>query len=191
MAKSAGKAPPRRGLPAKGFVCHPEHGRAEISAGTLLTCQAGSHMPSRRFGLSLQHHLSEQTRCLDGLAEALVLCRGKEDIIELKWCCGVARVESNPSGNAASRCRAGDGGSRAAMMAPHLSGVVFRRAAGLTRGEAPLADSTQLVRRRRTQRRGDGCTVVAAGGLVARDRAARTRMRSRGRGEADGGLSKA
>lgn len=68
------------------------------------------HMPSPGFGLSLQHHLSEQTRCLDGLAEALVLCRGKEVIIELKWCCGVARVESNPSGNAAGRCRAGDGG---------------------------------------------------------------------------------
>jgi hypothetical protein len=112
-----------------------------------------------------------------GIPDVLVIWRGKPIFVELKSRAGVAtksqkqiRLEMLPAGATWWMARS----ARAAMMALHLSGVVFRRQwkpPRLQPFEGPFADPTQRL--------------PQAPGVAARRRAARRRWRARQRvGEA-------
>jgi len=106
-----------------------------------------------------------------GLPDELVIWRGKPIFVELKSRAGVAtkaqkqvRVELLPAGATWWMARS----ARAAMMALHLSGVVFRRQwkpSRLRPWEGPFADPTQRL--------------PQAPDVAARRRAARRRWRAR------------
>jgi hypothetical protein len=103
-----------------------------------------------------------------GLPDELVIWRGKPIFIELKSRAGVAskaqkqlRTELLPAGATWWLARS----ARAAMMALHLSGVVFRRHWKPSRLEGPFADPTHRL--------------PQAPDVAARRRAARRRWRLR------------
>ena len=121
-----------------------------------------------------------------GLADVLVIYRGRPIFVELKSRAGVAtksqkqvRVELLPAGAVWWMARS----ARAALMALHLSGVVFRRRwrpPRLKPWEGPFADPTQrlpqapdvAVRQREARRRSRQRQRARKAAQLARDAAA-------------------